>query len=114
MKLFVTILENSPELAIEAIRRIDADHDGVEIRAEKFESNDFAALRAATRKPIIFTRRGLAFDAANCLDGQLGRVFQDRHEELHGWRSLMRSSAAADLRTSPALAHMLCRFASRR
>ena len=64
MKLFVTILEDSPELAIEAIRRIDADHDGVEIRAEKFATNDFAALRAATTKPIIYTRRGLPFDAA--------------------------------------------------
>ena len=64
MKLFVTILEDSPEVAIEAVRRIDADHDGVEIRAEKFASNDFAALRAATTKPIIFTRRGLPFDEA--------------------------------------------------
>lgn len=64
MKLFVTILEDSAELAVEAIRRIDADHDGVEIRAEKFASQDFAALRAATAKPIIFTRRGFPFDAA--------------------------------------------------
>jgi 3-dehydroquinate dehydratase / shikimate dehydrogenase len=64
MKLFVTILEDTCERAIEAIHRIDADHDGVEIRAEKFSSNDFAALRAATTKPIIFTRRGLPFDAA--------------------------------------------------
>lgn len=64
MKLFVTILEDTPERAIEAIRRIDADHDGVEIRAERFPSNDLTALRAATTKPVIFTRRGLPFDAA--------------------------------------------------
>ena len=64
MKLFVTILEDTLERAIEAIRGIDADHDGVEVRAEKFPSTDFAALRAATKKPMIFTRRGLPFDAA--------------------------------------------------
>ena len=64
MKLFVTILEDGPDRAIEAIRRIDADHDGVEIRAEKFSSFDLPVLRAATTKPIIFTRRGLPFDAS--------------------------------------------------
>ena len=63
MKLFVTILEDTADRAIEAIRRIDGDHDGVEIRAERFESCDFRALRAATSKPIIFTRRGVPFDS---------------------------------------------------
>ncbi|HEV8660702.1 MAG TPA: type I 3-dehydroquinate dehydratase [Thermoanaerobaculia bacterium] len=62
MKLFVTILEETPERAIEAIRSIDADHDGVEIRAERFTKYDIRALRATTTKPIIFTRRGLPFD----------------------------------------------------
>lgn len=64
MKLFVTILEETAERALEAIRLIDADHDGVEIRAEKFESIDFRAFRAATPKPIILTRRGRRFDAS--------------------------------------------------
>lgn len=64
MKLFVTILEPDAGSAIEAIRRIDADHDGVEIRAEQFPSVDFRALRAATARPLLFTRRGLPFDAA--------------------------------------------------
>jgi shikimate dehydrogenase/3-dehydroquinate dehydratase type I len=63
MKLFVTILEDSPERAVEAIRRIDADHEGVEIRGEDFSSIDFRTLRASTSKPIIFTRRGRPFDA---------------------------------------------------
>ena len=63
MKLFVTILEETPERAIDAIRRIDADHDGVEIRAERFAQFDLQALRAATPKPVIFTRRGVAYDA---------------------------------------------------
>jgi 3-dehydroquinate dehydratase/shikimate dehydrogenase len=62
MKLFVTILEETAERAIEAIRSIDADHDGVEIRAERFPQYDIRQLRAATTKPIIFTRRGLRFD----------------------------------------------------
>ncbi|HEY3055368.1 MAG TPA: type I 3-dehydroquinate dehydratase [Thermoanaerobaculia bacterium] len=62
MKLFVTIFEETPERAIEAIRSIDADHDGIEIRAERFARYDIRALRAATSKPIIFTRRGLPFD----------------------------------------------------
>src|SRR5438270_12098894 len=62
MKLFVTILEDTPELAIESIRSIDADHDGVEIRAERFPSYDVRVLRAATTKPIILTRRGVPFD----------------------------------------------------
>jgi shikimate dehydrogenase/3-dehydroquinate dehydratase type I len=62
MKLFVTIHEETPERAIEAIRTIDADHDGIEIRAERFPQYDVRALRAATTKPIILTRRGLPFD----------------------------------------------------
>jgi 3-dehydroquinate dehydratase / shikimate dehydrogenase len=63
MKLFVTVFEESFDRALEAIRRIDADHDGVEIRAERFAGGaDLHALRAATPKPIIFTRRGLPFD----------------------------------------------------
>lgn len=64
MKLFVTILEETLERAVEAIRLIDAGHDGVEIRAEKFGAFDMEPLRAATAKPIILTRRGLPFDAA--------------------------------------------------
>ncbi|HSP13331.1 MAG TPA: type I 3-dehydroquinate dehydratase [Thermoanaerobaculia bacterium] len=64
MKLFVTILEETPERALEAIRRIDADHDGIEIRGERFATPiDFRALRGATAKPIIFTRRGQPFDS---------------------------------------------------
>lgn len=63
MKLFVTIFEETPERALEAIRSIDGDHDGIEIRAERFGSCDFDAFRAATRKPIVFTRRGVPYDA---------------------------------------------------
>ena len=63
MKLFVTILEESADGALRAIRAIDGDHDGVEVRAERFPSYDFRAFRDVTAKPIIWTRRGLPFDA---------------------------------------------------
>ncbi len=63
MKLFVTILEETAPQALDSIRGIDGDHDGVEVRAERFADYDFRAFRAATRKPVIWTRRGLPFDA---------------------------------------------------
>jgi len=58
MKLIVTIYEETPERALDAIRALDADHDGVEVRAEKFRELDLHALRAATAKPVILTYRG--------------------------------------------------------
>jgi 3-dehydroquinate dehydratase type I len=58
MKLFVTILEETCEAAIAAIRALRHEHDGVEVRAEKFPSIDLDAIRAATEKPIILTYRG--------------------------------------------------------
>lgn len=58
MKLFVTILEETSAAAIDAIRELRDDHDGVEVRAERFPSIDLHAIRAATTKPIILTYRG--------------------------------------------------------
>ncbi|HUP59692.1 MAG TPA: type I 3-dehydroquinate dehydratase [Thermoanaerobaculia bacterium] len=52
MKLFVTVFD------LDSIRAIDADHDGIELRAENLREVDLNALRAATRKPIILTYRG--------------------------------------------------------
>lgn len=63
MRLFVTILEESPDAAIDAMRKIALDHDGVEIRAERYGAYDPAALRQATTKPIILTHRGARPDA---------------------------------------------------
>ena len=57
MQLVVTILEDSLEPALGAIRSVEADHDGVEVRVEAFEEVDFAAIRAATAKPLIVTWR---------------------------------------------------------
>jgi shikimate dehydrogenase len=59
MRLFVTILEATQEAALDAIARIaNEDHDGIEVRAEQFQSFDPAAFRRATNKPIILTFRG--------------------------------------------------------
>jgi 3-dehydroquinate dehydratase/shikimate dehydrogenase len=52
MKLFVTVFD------LESIRALDADHDGIELRAENLGELDLHALRAATAKPIILTYRG--------------------------------------------------------
>jgi 3-dehydroquinate dehydratase len=67
MKLVVTIFEPSPAAAIEAIRGLTQDHDMVELRVDPFGAIDFAAVRAATAKPVIVTNRGGApvdFEAA--------------------------------------------------
>ncbi|MGZ8867454.1 MAG: type I 3-dehydroquinate dehydratase, partial [Thermoanaerobaculia bacterium] len=63
MKLFVTIAEETPQAAVEAIRTLSAEHDGVEVRVERFPSFDPAMFRAATKKPLIVTRRGAPQDA---------------------------------------------------
>ena len=62
MKLVVTIYEETFDAALAAIEALpadhDADHDMVELRAERFGAVDFAALRRATAKPVILTYRG--------------------------------------------------------
>jgi len=60
MKLVVTILEDTPGGAIDAIRALDADHDAIELRADAFLGGavDWLAVRAATSKEIIATNRG--------------------------------------------------------
>jgi 3-dehydroquinate dehydratase type I len=57
MKLVVTILEETMDRAIEAIRALALEHDVVEVRAERFPSIDLHAVRAATSKPILLTYR---------------------------------------------------------
>ncbi len=59
MKLVVTIYEETAEAAIEAIRALRAEHDMVEVRAERFPSIDLGAIRAAAGKPIILTYRSV-------------------------------------------------------
>lgn len=57
MKLVVTVLEESCEAAVRAIRAIALPHDLVEVRAERFAAIDAEALQAATAKPMILTFR---------------------------------------------------------
>jgi len=60
MQLVVTIHEETPEIAIEVIRSLSADHDAIEVCADAFDDRvvDWKAVRNATTKPIIATNRG--------------------------------------------------------
>ncbi|HKO55744.1 MAG TPA: type I 3-dehydroquinate dehydratase, partial [Thermoanaerobaculia bacterium] len=59
MRLFVTIAEPTPDSALDAIRRLTADHDGIELRLDTLRAPlALSALRAATGKPILLTNRG--------------------------------------------------------
>jgi len=65
MKLIVTIYEKTFDSALGAIAALrDADHDMIELRAEKFGAIDLNALRASTSKPILLTHRGMRIDDA--------------------------------------------------
>jgi 3-dehydroquinate dehydratase type I len=91
MMLFATILEPDAQSAIRAIGELQLDHDGVEVRVELFDAYDPAALRAATRKPMILTRRGAgisereieaAFAAGiDWVDVEHGRALPAKHRE---------------------------------
>jgi shikimate 5-dehydrogenase/3-dehydroquinate dehydratase len=60
MQLVVTILEETPERAIDAIHSLSLDHDAIELRLDAFGGRafDWGAVRAATAKPVIVTNRG--------------------------------------------------------
>lgn len=60
MQLVVTIYEETPEQAVEAIRALSADYDAIELRVDAFRGRafDWAAVREATTKPVIVTNRG--------------------------------------------------------
>jgi 3-dehydroquinate dehydratase type I len=83
MRLFVTIYEETADAAIQAIRSLRGDHDGVEVRAERFPSIALGALRAATAKPIILTYRGgRAPDIAAAVDAGIDYVDVEWHEGI--------------------------------
>jgi len=60
MRLVVTIHEKTPQIAIDVIRALNADHDAIEVRADAFGDHavDWNAIRKSTTKPIIATNRG--------------------------------------------------------
>jgi 3-dehydroquinate dehydratase/shikimate dehydrogenase len=81
VKLFVTIYEETAHAAIDAIRALPPEHDGVEVRAERFGSIDLAAIRAATAKPILLTYRGSRVpDVLAALDAGIDLVDVEWHE----------------------------------
>lgn len=83
MKLFVVIYEETAEEAMAAIRALRLDHDGVEVRAERFPSIDLEAIRAATVKPIILTYRGARVpDVARALQARIDFVDLEWREDL--------------------------------
>jgi 3-dehydroquinate dehydratase type I len=83
VKLFVTIYEETCDAAIDAIRALRPEHDGVEVRAERFPSIDLHAVRNATAKPIILTYRGLRVpDVAQALDAGIDLVDVEWREEV--------------------------------
>jgi 3-dehydroquinate dehydratase/shikimate dehydrogenase len=63
MKLVVTIYEETFDAALRAIGALNAaDHDMIELRAERLGAIDLHSLRASTSKPIILTYRGMQVD----------------------------------------------------
>jgi 3-dehydroquinate dehydratase type I len=83
MRLFATILEETAEAALHAIRALRADCDGIEVRAERFALLDLHALRAATDKPIVLTYRGGRVpDARAALDAGIDFVDVEWRDDL--------------------------------
>ncbi len=77
MQLIVTIYEETPEKAIDVIRALRDDHDAIELRVDAFGGRavDWAAVRAATAKPVIATNRGgapVADAEADMIDAEWG------------------------------------------
>lgn len=63
-RIFASIVETTPEKAIEAIRAVTAESVGIEVRVDAFDpgaAHDFDAtrLRSASSRPMIYTRRSV-------------------------------------------------------
>jgi 3-dehydroquinate dehydratase / shikimate dehydrogenase len=75
MKLVVTIYEETFDAALRAIGALNAaDHDMIELRAERLGAIDLRALRASTSKPIILTYRGMQVDHAPAIEAGIDFV----------------------------------------
>jgi len=93
MRLVATILEETFDAALSAIRALDPRmHDVVELRAEKLGFIDLGALRAATSKAILLTHRGMNVDDATIVRAiEAGIDLVDVE-----WRAGMRIDAPRD------------------
>jgi shikimate 5-dehydrogenase/3-dehydroquinate dehydratase len=58
VQLVVTIYERTIDAALDAVRRLDRDHDMVEIRLDAFGGGNLESFRGLTEKPLLFTNRG--------------------------------------------------------
>lgn len=82
-RLFISIVEPTPEAAMEVIRSINHESAGVEVRVDAFDpgglrSFDPVALRSSSTRPMIYTRRtgeGRAALTAEELRAALGAGF---------------------------------------
>jgi 3-dehydroquinate dehydratase type I len=87
MKLVVTIYEETFDAALRAIAALrDADHDMIELRAERLGAIDLHALRASTSKPILLTHRGMRGDDATiapAIAAGIDLVDVEWHPSLH-------------------------------
>lgn len=68
MKLIVTILEENAARALSAVRTLDGEHDGVELRAEALGTFDLEAFRRAVPGTLILTHRGQHIQEAQLRD----------------------------------------------
>lgn len=94
MKLIVTILEETPAAARAAIRMVEGEHDGVELRAEKLAAVDLTAVRGAVAGTLILTHRGRNVDErtiADALAAGVDLVDVEYHDALD--RNLVRRYA---------------------
>jgi shikimate dehydrogenase/3-dehydroquinate dehydratase type I len=85
MQLIVTIYEETFAAALEAIRGLAPDCDGVELRAERFGPVDLHALRRSTPKLLILTYRGMNVDEATIAGAReagIDLVDVEYHERL--------------------------------
>jgi len=92
MRLAVTIHEERPEIAIDVIRALNADHDAIEVRADAFGygSVDWKKIREATAKPIIATNRGRGHvDIAAALAAGIDFIDVEWPEEVEGDRIVL-------------------------
>ncbi|MEO8033759.1 MAG: type I 3-dehydroquinate dehydratase [Acidobacteriota bacterium] len=87
MKLIVTILEETHASALAAIRMVEGEHDGVELRAENLGVLDLAAVRKAVAGILILTHRGRHVDErtiTDALEAGVDLVDVEYHDALDG------------------------------
>src|SRR5512146_277876 len=102
MKLIATIFEPTVGQALDAIRSLPPEVDGVELRADRFgrelTGGELAAFRATTPRQLIFTRRseGKPQPPGEEIDAALAAGFDFADVELSDLLDPARLSAIKD------------------